>query len=153
MKRTMRRRLWACERGAELIEFALVFPTLLLVLGGIVDLGFLFQRYEVVTNAAREGARMAALPDYEPNVQANVEARVSQFLVASGLTGTPGVVLSPKQPLSVNGHCIAVRTVTVTYDSNLVVLGPIYGLFGGGSTRQLRASSAMRLEIAGDSCS
>ena len=52
------------ERGAELIEFALVFPTLLLVMLGIIDFGFLFQRYEVVTNAAREGARVAILPGY-----------------------------------------------------------------------------------------
>ena len=31
---------------------------------GIIDFGFLFQRYEVVTNAAREGARVAILPGY-----------------------------------------------------------------------------------------
>jgi hypothetical protein len=47
----------ACEKGAELIEFALVFPLLLLVMFGIMDFGLLFQRYETVTNAAREGAR------------------------------------------------------------------------------------------------
>ena len=55
-----RRRL-ASER-AELIEFALVFPLLLMVVLGIVDFGFLFQRMEVVTNAAREGARIACVP-------------------------------------------------------------------------------------------
>ena len=52
------------ERGAELIEFALVFPLLLFIILGIVDFGFLFQRMEVVTNAAREGARIAVLPGY-----------------------------------------------------------------------------------------
>ena len=36
----------------------------LFVVLGIIDFGFLFQRYETVTNAAREGARMAVLPDY-----------------------------------------------------------------------------------------
>jgi Flp pilus assembly protein TadG len=51
------------ETGAELIEFAFVLPLLLLVIVGIFDFGFLFQRYEVVTNAAREGARAAVLPD------------------------------------------------------------------------------------------
>ncbi|MCH7720860.1 MAG: pilus assembly protein, partial [Planctomycetes bacterium] len=49
------------ETGAELIELALVLPILLLVLGGIMDFGFLFLRYEVVTNAAREGARIGVL--------------------------------------------------------------------------------------------
>ena len=50
-----RERLARGERGAELIEFALVLPLLLLLVLGIVDFGFMFQRLEVVTNAAREG--------------------------------------------------------------------------------------------------
>ena len=50
------------ERGAALVEFALAVPLLLVVIAGIVDFGFAFQRYEVITNAAREGARMATLP-------------------------------------------------------------------------------------------
>ena len=41
------------ERGAELIEFALVCPLLLLLILGIVDFGFLFQRMAVEV-AARE---------------------------------------------------------------------------------------------------
>ena len=83
--REPRRSLWACERGAELVEFAFVFPTLLLVMLGIIDFGFLFQRYEVVTNAAREGARVAILPGY---ADADVQARVNQYLSAAGLTPT-----------------------------------------------------------------
>ena len=53
-----RRKQPSSERGAELVEFALVLPLLLLLVLGIVDFGFLFQRFEVVTNAAREGARL-----------------------------------------------------------------------------------------------
>ncbi len=59
---TARVRLFRTDRGAALVEFALVLPLLLVIIGGIVDFGFLFQRYEVVTNAAREGARLAVLP-------------------------------------------------------------------------------------------
>ena len=73
----------ACDKGAELIEFALVFPLLLLVMFGIMDFGLLFQRYETVTNAAREGARIAVLPGY---AQPDVQARVTQYLAAAGLT-------------------------------------------------------------------
>ena len=51
------------ERGAALVEFALALPLLLVVLAGIVDFGFVFQRYEVITNAAREGARWRRCPD------------------------------------------------------------------------------------------
>jgi hypothetical protein len=46
---------WLNESGAELSEFALVLPLFLLVLLGIIDFGFLFQRYEVITNAELPG--------------------------------------------------------------------------------------------------
>ena len=62
--------------GAELVEAALTFPLLLLVVLGILDFGLLFQQYEVITNAAREGARVAVLPQpYQPE---DAEARVHQ---------------------------------------------------------------------------
>ncbi len=60
--------------GAELIEMALVLPILLLLVAGIMDFGFLFLRFEVVTNAAREGARVAVLPGYQVS---DVQARLA----------------------------------------------------------------------------
>ena len=65
------------QSGAELVEFALVLPILLLVFGGIVDFGLLLQRQQVITNAAREGARLAVLPGY---TSTDVQARVTQFV-------------------------------------------------------------------------
>ena len=53
------RRRRRSDSGAELIELAIVLPILLIVVAGIVDFGFLFRRYEAITNAAREGARVA----------------------------------------------------------------------------------------------
>ncbi len=64
MQRLRLRRRGRREDGAELIELAIVLPILLLVVAAIIDFGFLFQRYEAVTNAAREGARIAVLPGY-----------------------------------------------------------------------------------------
>ena len=56
---------------------ALVIPILLLVVLGIVDFAFVFQRYEAVTNATREGARVAVLPGYtEPDVQSRVQSYI-----------------------------------------------------------------------------
>ena len=65
MAHVLNARSWASERGAEVIEFAIVLPLLLLVVFGIVDFGFLFQRYVVLTNAAMEGARVRSLPGYD----------------------------------------------------------------------------------------
>ena len=75
---------WRSERGAELIEFAIVMPMLLFIIAGIVDFGMMFRDFEVVTNAAREGARVGVLPGYDvPDVQ----ARVNAYFTAAGLTG------------------------------------------------------------------
>jgi Flp pilus assembly protein TadG len=151
----VRRSLWACERGAELIEFALVFPTLLAVMLAIIDFGFLFQRYEVVTNAAREGARIAVLPDYQgANLTNNVQARVSQYLTAAGLTGTSNVTVPAAQKITVSGgQCIWIQPVTVSYQHQFLFLGPIIGLIGGTlSDKTLNATSSMRSEIAAGPC-
>ena len=110
----------ACDKGAELIEFALVFPLLLLVMFGIMDFGLLFQRYETVTNAAREGARIAVLPGY---AQADVQARVTQYLAASGLTATPTVAYTAPQALNVGGACVTITGVTVGYPHQYLFIG------------------------------
>ena len=146
-----RRRLWRSERGAELVEFALVFPTLLLVMLGIADFGFLFQRYEVITNAAREGARVAILPGYGDG---DVTARVNQYITASGIPGTATTTVGAPQTITVGGQCITVRPVTVCNDNDFLFLGPIIGLMGGSgfSNKTLHATSSMRSEIAAESC-
>jgi Flp pilus assembly protein TadG len=146
-----RRSLWLCERGAELVEFALVFPTLLLVLGGMIDLGLLFQRYEVVTNAAREGARVAALPNYQDS---DVTARVVAYMNAAGLTCPLGCAsVGAATNVAMGGQCARVRTVTVRYDAPLMILGPVFSLMGGGSSKTLHATAAMRMEMAAVDCS
>ena len=49
-------------RGAEVLEFALVLPLFLFLAAGIIDMGFLFNNYQTLTNAAREGVRVAIVP-------------------------------------------------------------------------------------------
>ena len=145
------RRLGASERGAELVEFAFVLPTLLLVMAGIMDFGMLFQRYEVVTNAAREGARVAILPGYQ---NADVTARVNQYLTAGGLTGTATVTVGAPQSLAVGSQCISVRPVTVGYQHQFLFIGPILNVIGLSALadKTLNATSAMRSEIVAGSC-
>lgn len=144
------RRSWTSEDGAELIEFAVVLPLLMLLVLGIIDFGFLFQRYEVVTNAAREGARIAVLPDYQgPNLAENVRVRVQQYLDASGLTGAATVTALPPQAVSIGGGaCITLTGVTVSYPHDFAFVGPLVRLVGGSSfgATTMTASARMRFE-------
>ena len=149
MKRTPRR--WCSETGAELIEFALVFPLLLLVVLGIIDFGFLFQQYEVVTNAAREGARIAVLPDYAPS---DASTRAIAYLTAAGLTDVARTAaVGAPVPVSIGGNCMSTVSVTVTYPHAFVFLSGIASYFGSTfGTATLRASSTMRTEVAAGPC-
>lgn len=52
----------SAERGAEMLEFALIFSMLIALLLGIVAFARAYNIYETITRAAREGARMAVLP-------------------------------------------------------------------------------------------
>ena len=125
----LRRRRGSDDSGAELIELAIVLPILLLVVAAIMDFGFLFQRYEVITNAAREGARMASMPDYTDN---DVIARVQQYLNASGLSSPPPTfaVVTPSTLTLSTGTVIQVKQVTVFYPAEFPYIGPMAAMLG-----------------------
>jgi hypothetical protein len=52
-------RLRRDQRGAALLEMAFTLPLLLLISVGIFEFGRAFEVWQVLTNAAREGARVA----------------------------------------------------------------------------------------------
>lgn len=54
------RRSRSNERGATLVEAALVYPILFVVLFGVVEFGLAFKDYLTVSHAARDGARAGA---------------------------------------------------------------------------------------------
>ncbi|MGY1736216.1 TadE/TadG family type IV pilus assembly protein [Geodermatophilus sp. SYSU D00684] len=56
----MRKRLHR-ERGASVVEFALIVPLLMILVLGIVEFGHAFQVQGTLSAAAREGARVMAL--------------------------------------------------------------------------------------------
>jgi Flp pilus assembly protein TadG len=144
-----RRRRGGDDTGSELIELAIVLPILLLVVAAIVDFGFLFQRFEVVTNAAREGARVAVLPGYGVP---DVRARVQNYLTAGGLTATiPAPTVTYGSQTLPSGLVVSTVTVNVQYPSQFSFIGPFASMFGGSGwgTLTLRANSVMRVEAAG----
>lgn len=52
------------ERGAALVELAIILPLLGLLLMGIIDFGLMQREHQVLQNAVREGARVSMLPNY-----------------------------------------------------------------------------------------
>ena len=51
------------QRGAALLETAITLPLVLLVRVSIFEFGRAYQTWQVLTNAAREGARVAVLAE------------------------------------------------------------------------------------------
>jgi hypothetical protein len=63
---------WRSERGQSMVEMALAFPILLLILAGTLEVGKYFNDYLTILDATREAARYAADGDLtlatEPSV-------------------------------------------------------------------------------------
>ena len=51
------------DRGAALVEFALLMPLLLLLLLGMVEFGYVFAEFNETRHGVHEGARLAAVDD------------------------------------------------------------------------------------------
>ena len=123
------------NRGQSVIEFAMVLPLLLLVVFGITEFSRAWMTVNILTQAAREGARLAVVT--EPNEQL-VYARVIEVCKAAGVTAS-SINLVPPSPADPE------RRVTVTVQANFQVIpGKILGNFRG--TIPLSATSVMRHE-------
>jgi TadE-like protein len=132
---------WRSDRGAELVEFALITPVLLLLGLGMTDFGLMFQRYEVVTNAAREGARAAATGASN----AQIVGVVGQYLTGGGLN-TPATV--EIQPVTIGNPPLNAVKVSVGYPNGGFFIAPIASFFGSSMAAiTLRSTATMRLEI------
>ena len=86
-------RLRKSERGASLVEFALVVPILLALVFGIIEFGWIFNGYITITGAAREGARLAAVGADIEVIEAAVENHAITFSADQGgslVTQVPG---------------------------------------------------------------
>jgi Flp pilus assembly protein TadG len=136
------------EDAAQLVEFALVLPMLLLVVLGIAEFGFIFQRYEVVTNAAREGARMAVLPGYtNADVIARVRTYVTQGRVTTTATNPNISITNVTIPVGAGLPPVNAKRVVVTYTHTYTFLPNIGAWFGATyTTIPLTAVAEMRKE-------
>lgn len=116
------RRLLQNNRGQAMVEFALVLPVLLLIFGGIIECGRLFNENLTVTAAAREGARAASVgddggataKDYAADInRGSLTVTVDPTTLASG----PAVTVTVSNPVPITFPVITAilgDSVTVT---------------------------------------
>ena len=132
-----------------MIEAAMTLPLLLFVCVGIIEFGRLYQTWQVMTNAAREGARIAVLPSLPSG---GVDTRVRQYLQSGGLNSdsTVGVNVTPVNVSIGSGGTASGSRVTVTYPFTFMVLQPIAQLVVSGATAgapiTLESAATMRNE-------
>jgi Flp pilus assembly protein TadG len=67
------------ERGAVLVEFALITPLLFLLIAGAIDFGFMINRDTLINNATREGAREGTLNPDAADIEAVVRSDLSDL--------------------------------------------------------------------------
>ncbi|MHC4438915.1 MAG: TadE/TadG family type IV pilus assembly protein [Planctomycetota bacterium] len=104
----VRRRKESRHRGAAAAEAALVLPLLLLVTFGAIKYGWLFLKAQQITNAARNGARMAAMPDV---LDPNVKASVINLLATTNIDANDNDI--DINPVTVSGRLAVNVTVTI----------------------------------------
>jgi len=133
------------ERGAAAVEFAIVASIFFLLVFGIIDFGFGFHTWNGTANAAREGARKAAVdPD-----QAAIIARTKQsvnYLDPSRLTVSLTCSRNGSAFTGCPGSWLEGDLVRVTVDYRYQYLTPLGTMVGLGDDLNLHSVSEARFE-------
>ena len=123
--------------GAAVVEFAIVAPVMILLTMGMMEVGRLVMVKQLLVNASREGARLAALPGTSTD---EVIAQVRMELEGASVTKanisvTPSILASAGAgtPVTVN---ISVNAADVSWVPNPALI----------LTQQVTASTTMRRE-------
>jgi Flp pilus assembly protein TadG len=144
-KRTPSRRR---SRGQSLAEFALVFPVLMLIIGGTIQFGIIFWGQNTLTQIARDTGRWAATQGVDAAscpTTANVTTTANNIAAASSLIGYPAsglglVVVMSGDPCPVtNNTQVAYVSITLTHQV------PIFFPFVPGNGN-LTTSAQFRME-------
>jgi len=85
------------SRGQSLAEFALVFPILMLIVGGVIQFGVIFWGQNSLNQVVRDAGRYAVTePDCSGTSVADVRAKITSIASSMGVarvTGTPDVTM------------------------------------------------------------
>jgi Flp pilus assembly protein TadG len=110
------------ERGAAAVEFAIVLPLLIVLVFGIVQFAIAYNRIQGLQAAAREGARLASLPQ---STQGDIDARITSSLTGVALSGAPTISVSPSSARPCQGRSGQTVKITVTAVTDIDI--PLWG--------------------------
>jgi Flp pilus assembly protein TadG len=134
------------DRGQALVEVAIALPILLALLVGIFEFASAYRVQQVITNAAREGARIAVLPTATDSL---VTDRVDSYLNSGGIFSGTHTTNPVDVSTATTGDTV---TVAVSVDYTFNFIGPVLRLFTIGcqscdpGTITLNSISTMRKE-------
>jgi Flp pilus assembly protein TadG len=128
----------ARDRGAAAVEFALLLPMLLLLMFGLIDLGRALNAQITLTQAAREGVRLAALSE------ANVVSRTQA--AATGLSGVTVTVTACAAGAGPSSDATVEVSYPFTFVTPLAAVSKLVGGSGLGSSFTLTATEVMACE-------
>ena len=126
----MRTRLIRNQRGAALLETAITLPIILLISVGIFEFGRAYQTWQVLTNAAREGARIAVINGTSAD---QIRGAVKNDAKVGGLT-VPDDQIALDQGVALGGNDWTGSQITISYPFQFMVLNPVAKLVHKGST-------------------
>lgn len=131
------------RRGAAAVEFALVAPLFFLLIFGMIEFGRMVMVQQVITNASREGARVAVL---DGSTHTEVQQTVDDYLASASISGAT-VQIVPYEPSAAGyGEPVTV-TVQVPFSQVSWLPGPMLTMFlGRDKNINLTATTVMRRE-------
>jgi Flp pilus assembly protein TadG len=139
------------QKGSVAVELAIVLPLFAILLLGVLEVGSIVHDYQVLQNAAREGARFSANPANQISGSQNpgavlqtIQDRVVAYLQNENITVSEGdVVVDQAYPIPIGTLTVMGTHVTVTYNRSLIFSGAS-SLIPSLSSLQLTGSAVFR---------
>lgn len=106
------------EKGAAIVEFALVAPILFVIVFGIIEFGMAFWRKQQMTTAVRDAARYGMVKSSPKHTASEIQDKVTEYLKNAGWD-TGRLSATATGAAGASGTDL---TVKATYPTSFVIL-------------------------------
>ncbi|MBI4642331.1 MAG: pilus assembly protein [Deltaproteobacteria bacterium] len=132
------------QKGASVVEFAIIAPLFISLLFAIVEFGLIIYTKGMMAHASREGGRFGVVYGIPRKTVSEIQAVVQNYLNQMGLTSTATVAVTYPDGNSDSGSRLR---VDINYTYHYFVLpSNINQFLGKMSDLNLTATAEMRME-------